>query len=1019
MKKKLLSLLLVCIFLLSCGTVFTMAAGQDVYTGFSAGSVDDYKCERSSFKTGKFLAGIWPGDWACYKALDFGKDGAAAVELNIGVAPGNAEYVELRIDAPDGPLIASVPIIAGEWSIPVPCKANLLITVKGVHDVYLTHAQKTSDIYNIKFFPASGKNSIMPEYTENDAYVDIEEDANRRTINLLHQMGLLRDNEDKIFDPQMPITRGEFVYSVYKLYGVEESETPVSLNFTDVDSSEFYAQAVAFLTERGIIKGITETTFEPDAFLRHVDAIAVLSRILEYDDLVAYHGGYPQGYLRVAHDKELFVNGVGNTDYLRRTDMTALLYNAILADGFSATEIYDEAVKYNTVGGILYKTQKIERARGKVVSNFVTNLFLPETDVTAEEVVIGETVYKVGNTNASSLLGFDCEYFYREVDGEKTLVAIMPLAKVRTYTISSAKEMIETITDSEIVYYDSEEHREVFEMEQEYAVLYNGVAVDDSLENLVGTVGEFCGEIRFIENADGVHVIMIDEFVDYVIKSINSKEEIIQDALTGVKVPIGGDDINSFYKTADGQTAYLFDMAEGHVLTVYSSKNKTGKQSLRGFLSTQELSGTVTEIENETVYIDGIPYEVSPYCKETIKVSDKGRFKISKNNMIVAYQYADVEQRAIGLYFNYNIKRNGLSQSAEIKLFTENESTTIYPFAERVNVDGIRIKDVDTLENGTTAWRGLANLEGETPVLYSLNADKEIVALDTVLTGTAGANDMLKQLSNGTEKFRRIGGVMITSGVGTCYLPKNAKVISLFSNSTDEDNISFTNVQTAFARGTQHQGEVYSTVGDSYSGDLFVWRNSDANVKHSELFVFEEMTKGLSEDGEVVRYVNGKMGSGAKKYILPEASYQSGALSQVFQNIRPGDVLRVRVDAVNQIFEAEVAILVDAQAERGSITPVLSESIRKSGDEIRDVLMVYGSVAEKGENYVAIDIGSGIELLERSNAEVITIRKRESDGKYLVTTGQTVQNLSVGDVIMAYVQYGTTKQIVVYKDHIL
>ena len=205
----------------------------------------------------------------------------------------------------------------------------------------------------------------------------------------------------------------------------------------------------------------------------------------------------------------------------------------------------------------------------------------------------------------------------------------------------------------------------------------------------------------------------------------------------------------------------------------------------------------------------------------------------------------------------------------------------------------------------------------ETPVLYTLNEAKQIVTLDTVLEGAGGADDMLKQVSNGTETYRYRGNIMLVSGVGRCYLPRSAKVIAMFGDQTNEDNISFTTVDKAFSSSVLPQGEIYSTCGDIYNGDLLVWRNSSASTSYSDMLIFEEITTGILENGDVVRYVRGTSGTSEEAFILTEEDYQSGALSLIFKNVKPGDALRVRIDPQNRIYEAEVLFLFDG-AKRNS-----------------------------------------------------------------------------------------------------
>ncbi len=1037
MKKRLLSLMLILSLALNCVFVSVQAAGLDPYIGFSAAAIDDYKCDRASFTTNKKLGGIWAGDWACYKGLDFGETSPNAVEVSVGVPEGYSKAVELRIDAPDGLRIASVPITpSGAFATPVLCRAELEKEVTGTHDLYITNANSTSDIYEIKFYKPREAGEDIPQYDDSDVYTDISDDSNKRAINILYQLGLLRDYDGNRFDPQMPVTRGEFIYSVFKLYGIEDSEEAVfKTQFTDVSPEKYYAQAVAFLTETGIVNGVTADTFRPDDFICHVDALAIICRVLEYDSLAQVLGGYPAGYTRIASDEKFYLSGIGTYDYLRRTDMARLLYNAIDANGLALTGIEEGNSIYREIEGLLYKTQKMYIGSGKVNANYLSNLYVPMTDVTKTEVVIGTEVYKTGKTNAGAMLGMDCEFYYtKDDDGVKTLAAIAPMARTTITEISPLTCTIETISDNEIVYYDENDRMVTFGINTETAVLYNGIAIDDSIENTVNSPSNFCGTITFIENGSrGIHTVMIDEYVNYVVGAVDTNDKFIVDYNVNERVDLSSENATVFIKKID-ELITVADLAEGDVISVFESKNRTGNKYTRVYVNNDEISGEISMVDfsDETVYINDTAYRISPYCTSTLEVGLSGIFKLDINGYITDYKYAAVSDRIIGLYINAAVKPSGIEPGARVKLFTPSGHTETFEFAKNVTIDGIRISDGNSVINGSGSWAGLSALTTEKPLVYSVNAENKIVWMDTLLTGDGGKDDTFKQLTKGdsiTHNYQN--GIMavtvrdssnVSYSIGKYFVPTSATMITYFANArADEENWAMSRIDNNIADTAYPIGEVYSTFGDDYSGDVFVWRNRHTSTSYGAPFVFTGMTTMLDENRNIAYTVEGIDGRAKVSYLLTGDTYESGVLKDAL----PGDVVRVKLNAEKEIFSAEYVAFRDGAATRNSATAVVSASSRLTTGTSREVRWLYGKIIQKANEYMAVDLGTLVidgttetivELIERSSADVMIVSADGRYGEYTVDYGLTPQNITVNDTVFVYLNDGGTEMIVVYKD---
>ena len=75
--------------------------------------------------------------------------------------------------------------------------------------------------------------------------------------------GIMIGTAEGKFSPDTALTRGQMVTILYRLAG--EPEVEVEVPFTDVPENAFYADAVAWGYETGLVKGITDTEFAPMA----------------------------------------------------------------------------------------------------------------------------------------------------------------------------------------------------------------------------------------------------------------------------------------------------------------------------------------------------------------------------------------------------------------------------------------------------------------------------------------------------------------------------------------------------------------------------------------------------------------------------------------------------------------------------------------------------------------------------------------------------------------------------------
>ena len=147
---------------------------------------------------GSNVAYIEDGDYVGYKDVDFGMGDSAATGIDIRVAASSGgNQIEVRTDAPDGTLIATLDVPeTGGWQNWETIHADLTKTT-GKHDLYLVFKGGESYLFNVQWWKL-----IYPEGAELLDYMpgDLNEDGriDVRDLTLLKRIVITGDEPDEI-----------------------------------------------------------------------------------------------------------------------------------------------------------------------------------------------------------------------------------------------------------------------------------------------------------------------------------------------------------------------------------------------------------------------------------------------------------------------------------------------------------------------------------------------------------------------------------------------------------------------------------------------------------------------------------------------------------------------------------------------------------------------------------------------------------------------------------------------------
>ena len=103
-------------------------------------------------------------------------------------------------------------------------------------------------------------------------------------VSEVYAAGLMKGKTDTSFDPKAPMSRAEFVTVLSRLAAVNAANCGYSdsLNFSDTKKSAWYADAAGWAVETGLTKGTSDTTFSPTRSITRQEMAVLIVRFMQY-----------------------------------------------------------------------------------------------------------------------------------------------------------------------------------------------------------------------------------------------------------------------------------------------------------------------------------------------------------------------------------------------------------------------------------------------------------------------------------------------------------------------------------------------------------------------------------------------------------------------------------------------------------------------------------------------------------------------------------------------------------------
>lgn len=502
------------------------------------------------------------------------------------------------------------------------------------------------------------------------SYSDVASTASYAdAVNLLSNLGILTGYEDGTFRPDNTVTRAEAATMMVRLLGLDDDVEQGATQFTDVDANHWASGYINVAVAQGIVNGMGDGTFAPDATLTYGQIVKMIVCALGFEPVAKANGGWLGGGYLYAASKAGFTKGVNGTQdaAASRATVAVLMYKALEVDMMEqdsySTGISGDTFKVQEGKTILTEYLELEKVEGVIIETYLSNVDDFEEDADTVEIVITkndseDVTYKVGEkysvisdaTNAATLLGYSVvAYIGENEDGDDEMFAVAAKSGKNNAVVLDTDLIVEGgLTETSITYYKTSSSKSTTTAEIQAYVGKNeedGIATDNVVINGFNVYANAANLFDVYKELDDITLLDNDndgdfEFIFATIPSEHALEFVVTD-VDYEEYFINGedDDFEVDYDDADrlftiikdGAIVELDAVVEGDVVTILDTEANIVTINV----SSKVVEGTVDEVDDDTYTISGVDYKLTTIAEvDAPEAGDEGLFYINASGKI-------------------------------------------------------------------------------------------------------------------------------------------------------------------------------------------------------------------------------------------------------------------------------------------------------------------------------------------------------------------------------------------------
>ncbi len=754
---------------------------------------------------------------------------------------------------------------------------------------------------------------IMPMSISATVFTDTAATKYEKAVDVLSSIGIVEGRSEEAFEPDATLTRAEAATIILRLQGMEGKVAGKDI-FTDVTSEHWAYANVAAAYGLGIINGMGDGTFAPDAVVTSAQAAKMLICALGYAVQADAQGGFPAGYVAKAGQLGIYDNVEAKTDgEITRGEFAIMVYNAIDVDVYEKTVYGDQAYEYEVKEDvtIISRDLKIFKIEGQVTAAANGYVSLPSKQLSDNEVVIGGRIYDKGETAASTLLARNVVAYADFTDDENPVLLYIAEANQGNILTLDAGDIVSTKTNKSEVVYEMEN--------KEYtAKLTNAVMVKngDYLGQTWSSSDIYpdCGTVTLVSNSGNTYAyVIVESYTDYVVQSVNADSKIVYFKNYGGKTQMEID-VNALDKKveiidADGNAVELKKLAEWTILSVLESSSR-----ITAIVSKDTVNGVVLEESRKGILIGEKTFELAASLEKaplavtkptvgknaTYYLDFMGKIAAVNRNAGSNHLYAYMKNIGVdgGSAFASDIKAEMFDLAASKMNIVDFTDRVVFVTSENIEKTIDKedlLKETDIYKNGA----GVPQL-----VRFERNENGAIKKLEVAQDFRCdfyGKDEEIRQQAfslefstDGEAKMYKKGGIKTTSYfnsvggnfiAGKYIISAQTKTLTIGKNYTAKD-FTVTNSTTGWSRDLKSK---FTTGYDANDGGLLaviVKNNKEladyeaglgggdnvsyAQTKGKKPGVVVSITKGINEEEQTVSFLNLLTASGKLKIAVPD-----------------------------------------------------------------------------------------------------------------------------------------------------
>lgn len=776
-----------------------------------------------------------------------------------------------------------------------------------------------------------------------DLIAAIEDTADEKTSFLMEQLDVLKAvyPEIKLYeDLDGEMSRADFLVMLAQL--TVGTGYTLYTDFGDVDSENTaLLDSLGYAVQAGLVS--KSDRFRPDDAVTYHEMYKMAVAATGYEPLAQKKGGWPMGYIYIAHEIGLADDIEGSMGAVSAKDAYRLLYNVITVN-FLEPVVIGAKERYAIDAGkcILEDRFGIRKVEGIVYANQMTSLTKGLDAKSEPTMTIGTTTF--ANKTDKNLLGYNVRAFLYDEGGADELISVRKYKNEEAF-ISEFNAIRGLTIEAVMPDGDTEE----YDLYKGYAIILNDIAAP--YIDLEDYTNRDDVTLRLIDNnMDGnFDVVKIYTWQYLQIGKIDIVNKLIFDANTpSVALNISDDDaVYKFYDCNNGVVTKisLNDLMVDDVLT-YIVSDDLG--SIVAFRSNAKVTGTYSakNTDDNSITVGDKEYSMSIYANDNfphLALGSETTLGLDATGLVVA-----VSQLGDGYLYGWIVasdKKGDLSGEVTVKMFTQAGEMEFFPVAERIYIDNAPKKTDEfyQLEQG---------LVDDRFVKYGVNADGELNMVDfpTMYSGTLPFaenmpkrdcfilyyDDTLNKSSNGAfdDKFMAESGTIFFSVPETKRNDDEIYRIKSYSNLGNSDfELKAYDIEPGIGP------KVALMFSDKAASTLNQYTKSE---------VVLDVVTGIDDEGAPTTIVKTYNGSAYNNY------YPHDELD--VSSIKPGDIVRISAYK-NKIYEYKI--------DYSFITNTLDSSVLPSSSTIKNCYYrgyVYGYGSRMLHLWDTININSNVSL---------------------------------------------------------